>query len=89
MLLEKCVLSLTGSKFGAFLDMLTDRCSTMCLLVVLCNLYPRWMFVFQLSIIIDIVSHWMHCQRCLIYLNIGIHQINQSNLIFVMPKCCK
>jgi len=52
-----------ASKFGAFLDMLTDRCSTMCLLIVLCQLYPRWMFLFQLSIIIDIVSHWMHCQR--------------------------
>jgi CDP-diacylglycerol--inositol 3-phosphatidyltransferase len=54
-----------GSKFGAFLDMLTDRCATMCLLVVLCQFYPRWMFIFQLSMIIDIVSHWIHCQSAL------------------------
>lgn len=54
-----------GSRFGAFLDMLTDRCATMCLLVVLCLFYPSWTFLFQLSMIIDIVSHWIHCQSAL------------------------
>lgn len=54
-----------GSRFGAFLDMLTDRCATMCLLVVLCLFYPGWTFVFQLCMIIDIVSHWIHCQSSL------------------------
>lgn len=31
----------SGTRFGAMLDMLTDRCSTMCLLVNLALLYPR------------------------------------------------
>ncbi|KAL1769999.1 CDP-diacylglycerol-inositol 3-phosphatidyltransferase [Sigmodon hispidus] len=35
-----------GTRFGAMLDMLTDRCSTMCL--------------FQLSMSLDVASHWLH-----------------------------
>ncbi len=52
-----------GSRFGGILDMLTDRCATMCLLVVLCLFYPAFTFLFQLSMCIDIVSHWIHVQR--------------------------
>ncbi|XP_072423574.1 CDP-diacylglycerol--inositol 3-phosphatidyltransferase isoform X1 [Chiloscyllium punctatum] len=48
------------SKFGMMLDMLTDRCATMCLLVNLSLLYPRYVFLFQLSMILDISSHWLH-----------------------------
>ncbi|ESO01406.1 hypothetical protein HELRODRAFT_81815 [Helobdella robusta] len=54
-----------STKFGAFLDMLTDRCATMCLLVVLGTFYPKWMFVFQLVMVVDIASHWIHCQSAL------------------------
>ncbi|XP_077865582.1 CDP-diacylglycerol--inositol 3-phosphatidyltransferase-like [Saccoglossus kowalevskii] len=49
-----------GTKFGAMLDQLTDRTATMCLMVVLSYFYPQWMFFFQMSMSIDIVSHWMH-----------------------------
>nr|XP_032836887.1 CDP-diacylglycerol--inositol 3-phosphatidyltransferase [Petromyzon marinus] len=49
-----------SSKFGAMLDMLTDRCTTMCLLVNLSLLYPRCALLFQLSMAIDVSSHWMH-----------------------------
>lgn len=49
-----------GTKFGAMLDMLTDRAATMCLLVTLAQLYPRYTLLFQLSMSIDIVSHWLH-----------------------------
>ncbi|CAH1802147.1 unnamed protein product [Owenia fusiformis] len=49
-----------GTKFGAMLDQLTDRCATMCLLVVLSCFYPQYMILFQISMIIDIVAHWMH-----------------------------
>ncbi|XP_071790741.1 CDP-diacylglycerol--inositol 3-phosphatidyltransferase-like [Asterias amurensis] len=49
-----------GTKFGAMLDQLTDRCATMCLLVTLSVLYPDYMFWFQLSMIIDVASHWLH-----------------------------
>ncbi|VDP90025.1 unnamed protein product [Echinostoma caproni] len=49
-----------STKFGAMLDMLVDRCATMCLLACLIVFYPTWMFVFQLSMIVDISSHWLH-----------------------------
>ncbi|KAM4598404.1 CDP-diacylglycerol--inositol 3-phosphatidyltransferase isoform 1-T1 [Polymixia lowei] len=49
-----------STKFGAMLDMLTDRCATMCLLVNLALLYPSYTFLFQLSMCLDIASHWLH-----------------------------
>ncbi|XP_035259970.1 CDP-diacylglycerol--inositol 3-phosphatidyltransferase [Anguilla anguilla] len=49
-----------GTKFGAMLDMLTDRCATMCLLVNLALLYPSYTFLFQLSMSLDMASHWLH-----------------------------
>ncbi|KAM7532950.1 hypothetical protein Aperf_G00000127690 [Anoplocephala perfoliata] len=49
-----------STKFGAMLDMLSDRCTTMCLLFTLGTFYPRYLFVFQLSASIDIASHWLH-----------------------------
>ncbi|XP_023648087.1 CDP-diacylglycerol--inositol 3-phosphatidyltransferase [Paramormyrops kingsleyae] len=49
-----------GTKFGAMLDMLTDRCATMCLLVNLALLYPSFTFLFQLSMSLDVASHWLH-----------------------------
>ncbi|XP_063328599.1 CDP-diacylglycerol--inositol 3-phosphatidyltransferase [Pelmatolapia mariae] len=49
-----------STKFGAMLDMLTDRCATMCLLVNLSLLYPSYTFPFQLSMCLDIASHWLH-----------------------------
>lgn len=55
-----------SSKFGAMLDQLTDRCATMCLLVVLSYFYPSWMFMFQLSMTIDIASHWLHLHSSLL-----------------------
>lgn len=49
-----------NSRFGAVLDMVTDRCATACLLVGLAVLYPRWAFLFQLLVALDVGSHWMH-----------------------------
>ncbi|KAM4632205.1 CDP-diacylglycerol--inositol 3-phosphatidyltransferase [Discoglossus pictus] len=49
-----------GTKFGAMLDMLTDRCATMCLLVNLSLLYPSYILLFQLSMSLDVASHWLH-----------------------------
>ena len=42
------------------LDMLTDRCATMCLLATLCHFYPSFMFFFQIVMVIDISCHWIH-----------------------------
>ena len=49
-----------GTKFGAMLDMLTDRCATMCLCVVLAMFYPTWAVAFQFAMSLDIASHWLH-----------------------------
>jgi len=55
-----------SSKFGAMLDMLTDRCATMGLLTTLCTFYPSFMFLFQLSMVIDISCHWLHIHTSLL-----------------------
>lgn len=49
-----------GSRLGALLDMLTDRCATMCLMGALCYFYPKYMLFFQFSMFVDIISHWFH-----------------------------
>ncbi|XP_037982566.1 CDP-diacylglycerol--inositol 3-phosphatidyltransferase, partial [Motacilla alba alba] len=49
-----------GSRLGAMLDMLTDRLSSVCLQLNLALLYPRWAGLFQLSIALDVASHWLH-----------------------------
>ncbi|EFX77412.1 hypothetical protein DAPPUDRAFT_305782 [Daphnia pulex] len=49
-----------STKFGAMLDMLTDRCATMCLLATLGSFYPSYLFVFQLVMIVDVSCHWIH-----------------------------
>ncbi|OON18155.1 CDP-alcohol phosphatidyltransferase [Opisthorchis viverrini] len=49
-----------GSRFGAMLDMLVDRCATMCLLACLATFYPNYVFLFQMSMLVDIASHWLH-----------------------------
>lgn len=49
-----------GTKFGAMLDQLTDRAATACLIVTLATFYPDYTFWLQMSLALDIVSHWMH-----------------------------
>lgn len=49
-----------STRFGAVLDMVTDRCTTTCLLVFLATAKPRWSMVFQLLISLDFTSHYMH-----------------------------
>lgn len=48
------------SKFGAVLDMVTDRCTTTCLLCYLAHIYPTWSILFQFLISLDVSSHYMH-----------------------------
>ncbi|KAK2701475.1 CDP-diacylglycerol--inositol 3-phosphatidyltransferase-like isoform X2 [Artemia franciscana] len=62
-----------SSQFGGMLDMLTDRCMTMALLVTLSTFYPSWVFVFQLSMVIDISCHWIHMHTSLL-LGKGSHK---------------
>lgn len=49
-----------STKFGAVLDMVTDRCTTSCLLVFLAQAFPRFSIVFQGLISLDLASHYMH-----------------------------
>ena len=49
-----------STSFGAVLDMVTDRCTTSCLLVFLASAFPRWSIVFQGLISLDLASHYIH-----------------------------
>ncbi|KAH8833819.1 phosphatidylinositol synthase [Flagelloscypha sp. PMI_526] len=54
------------SKFGAVLDMVTDRCTTSCLLCYLSSAYPRFALLFQFLITLDFSSHYMHMYSSLV-----------------------
>ncbi|MCJ1374077.1 CDP-diacylglycerol-inositol 3-phosphatidyltransferase [Loxospora ochrophaea] len=49
-----------STRFGAVLDMVTDRCTTACLLVFLSSAWPRWALLFQGLISLDLASHYVH-----------------------------
>lgn len=48
------------TQFGAVLDMVTDRCTTACLLVFLSSAWPRFALLFQGLISLDLASHYVH-----------------------------
>jgi CDP-diacylglycerol--inositol 3-phosphatidyltransferase len=54
------------SKFGAGLDMVTDRCTTSCLLCYLASVYPDYSLLFQFLIALDFSSHYMHMYSTLV-----------------------
>ncbi len=49
-----------STRFGAVLDMITDRCTTSSLLVFLASAFPRFAIIFQGLISLDFASHFMH-----------------------------
>ncbi|KJZ80331.1 hypothetical protein HIM_00181 [Hirsutella minnesotensis 3608] len=55
-----------STRFGAVLDMVTDRCTTSCLLVFLSSAFPRWAILFQCLIALDFSSHYMHMYTTLV-----------------------
>ncbi|PHH78520.1 hypothetical protein CDD80_6709 [Ophiocordyceps camponoti-rufipedis] len=55
-----------STRFGAVLDMVTDRCTTSCLLVFLSSAFPRWAILFQCLIALDFSSHYMHMYATLV-----------------------
>jgi CDP-diacylglycerol--inositol 3-phosphatidyltransferase len=55
-----------STKFGAVLDMVTDRCTTACLLCYLTKTYPRAALVFQFLITLDFSSHYIHMYSSLL-----------------------
>lgn len=60
-----------STRFGAVLDMVTDRCTTSCLLVFLASAFPRWSLIFQGLISLDLASHYMHMYATLTMGNKG------------------
>ncbi|XP_062511018.1 CDP-diacylglycerol--inositol 3-phosphatidyltransferase-like isoform X2 [Corticium candelabrum] len=46
------------SRLGAMLDLLTDRCGTICLFMTLTHCYPVLTMLFQVLATVDIFSHW-------------------------------
>lgn len=54
------------SKFGAVLDMVTDRCTTACLLCYLAIDYPKFQLLFMFLITLDFSSHYMHMYSSLV-----------------------
>ncbi|CUM67247.1 uncharacterized protein PRCAT00004940001 [Priceomyces carsonii] len=49
-----------GTRFGAVLDMVTDRCATSSLIVYLGIIYPRFAVIWQVLVSLDLASHYMH-----------------------------
>lgn len=47
-----------STQFGAFLDMVIDRCATTGLCLILSQIYPKYLIVFIGLIILDISSHF-------------------------------
>jgi CDP-diacylglycerol--inositol 3-phosphatidyltransferase len=56
-----------STKYGAMLDMVTDRGSTAALLIALTKLYPAYTRLFMAIIVLDIVSHFAYIYSSLIY----------------------
>jgi len=49
-----------STKFGAVLDMVTDRCSTTGLIMVLSRFYPDYTFFWIFAVTVDLTSHYAH-----------------------------
>ncbi|EER32384.1 CDP-diacylglycerol--inositol 3-phosphatidyltransferase [Candida tropicalis MYA-3404] len=49
-----------GTRFGAVLDMVTDRCATSSLIVYIGVLYPQYTVMWQILVSLDLASHYMH-----------------------------
>jgi len=69
------------SKFGAVLDMITDRASTTCLQVILSLFYPKYVIWYCFLMALDIVSHYSH-----MYSSLSNHQTSHKIISQDKPK---
>jgi CDP-diacylglycerol--inositol 3-phosphatidyltransferase len=69
-----------STKYGAVLDMVTDRASTACLLVVLGHFYPKYMSFFLFCVGLDIISHFTQVSSSLM-LQLDSHKVGSSPLM--------
>lgn len=54
------------SRFGAALDMISDRLTTASLLMILGQFYPNYFLVFLLLVLLDVGSHWLQVYSALL-----------------------
>jgi CDP-diacylglycerol--inositol 3-phosphatidyltransferase len=54
------------STFGATIDMIIDRLATSGLLMILAGFYPSFQFGFICLMMLDIGSHWLQTESCVI-----------------------
>ncbi|KAI5954903.1 PIS1 [Candida jiufengensis] len=67
-----------GTKFGAVLDMVTDRCATSSLIVYLAVIYPTFTVIWQLLISLDLASHYIHMYAMLSVGSTSHKNVDQS-----------
>ncbi len=72
-----------ASRFGAVLDMITDRCATACLCVVLAGFFPAWANAFLALIALDFTSHYTHMYATLLLQKSSHKQIDPSQNWFL------
>ena len=75
-----------STRFGAVLDMVTDRCTTACLLVFLSSAWPRWSLLFQGLISLDLASHYMHMYATLTMSEGGSHKKVDESRSWILHK---
>ncbi|KAF2767372.1 phosphatidylinositol synthase [Teratosphaeria nubilosa] len=76
-----------STRFGAVLDMVTDRCTTTCLLVFLATAKPAYSMIFQGLISLDLASHYMHMYATLAMGGSGqSHKNVSANRSWIMNK---
>ena len=83
-----------STRFGAVLDMVTDRCATACLLVFLSTAKPALSMIFQLLISLDFASHYMHMYATLVMVGQGQSHKNVSSknrlmYLYYTNKVCR
>jgi CDP-diacylglycerol--inositol 3-phosphatidyltransferase len=72
-----------SSRFGAVLDMLTDRCATASLCVVLAGFFPAYASAFRALIALDFASHYTHMYATLLLQKESHKQIDPSQNWFL------
>lgn len=75
-----------STTFGAVLDMVTDRCTTSCLLVFLASAFPRYSIIFQILISLDLASHYIHMYAMLTLGNEQSHKKVDENRSWLLHK---
>ncbi|CDK25704.1 unnamed protein product [Kuraishia capsulata CBS 1993] len=72
-----------STRFGAVLDMVTDRCSTTSLICFLSVIYPTYYILWQLLVSLDLSSHYMHMYAALSTGSTSHKNIDQSQNVLL------